>query len=68
MERIDIALIHDVGSRTHGTAHPYILSRVLDETLPQLEEARSQGLLDAIGIGVNEWEVCIELLERARID
>jgi D-threo-aldose 1-dehydrogenase len=68
VERIDIALIHDIGSRTHGAAHPYILSRVLDETLPQLEEARSQGLLDAIGIGVNEWEICIELLERARID
>jgi D-threo-aldose 1-dehydrogenase len=68
VERVDIALVHDIGSRTHGAEHAQLFRQTLDETLPQLEEARSEGLLDAIVIGVNEWEVCIELLQRARIE
>lgn len=68
VERVDIALIHDIGRLTHGDAHPAVLQQVLDETLPALEAARSEGLLRWIGIGVNECEVCLELLERATLD
>jgi D-threo-aldose 1-dehydrogenase len=66
--RVDIALIHDIGRETHGDAHPALLRQVLDETLPALEQARSEGLIRFIGIGVNECEVCLELLERAPLD
>src|SRR5882724_7637232 len=66
--RIDMALIHDIGRLTHGEAHPVLLRRVLDETLPALEQARSEGLVGAIGIGVNECEVCLELLAHAPLD
>jgi D-threo-aldose 1-dehydrogenase len=65
VERVDIALIHDIGPLTHGVAHPAVLRQVLDETLPALEAARSEGLIRWIGIGVNECEVCIELVQRA---
>jgi D-threo-aldose 1-dehydrogenase len=68
IDRIDIALIHDIGAATHGAEHPQILRQALDEALPQLEAARDDGLVCDIGIGVNEWEVCIEVLERARLD
>lgn len=68
VERLDIALVHDIGRRTHGAAHGAIIRLVLDETLPTLEAARAEGLIDRIGIGVNEWEVCVELLERAPLD
>jgi D-threo-aldose 1-dehydrogenase len=66
--KFDIVLIHDIGRQTHGADHPRILRQVLEETLPALEEARAQGLLDRIGIGVNEWEVCVELLSHADLD
>lgn len=68
VERVDIALIHDIGRLTHGDAHPSILQQVLDETLPALRAARDEGLIRWIGIGVNECEVCVELLERAPLD
>jgi D-threo-aldose 1-dehydrogenase len=66
--KFDIVLIHDIGRMTHGPEHPRILRQVLDETVPALEEARAQGIVDRIGIGVNEWEVCIDLLSRADLD
>jgi D-threo-aldose 1-dehydrogenase len=66
--RVDIALIHDIGRLTHGDAHPVLMRQVLDEALPALEQARSEGRIRWIGIGVNECEVCLELLERAPLD
>jgi D-threo-aldose 1-dehydrogenase len=68
VERVDIALIHDIGRLTHGDAHPRLLRQVLDETLPALHDACREGLLRWIGIGVNECEVCLELLQRAPLD
>jgi D-threo-aldose 1-dehydrogenase len=68
VERIDIALIHDIGRLTHGDAHPRLLRQVLDETLPELLAAKNEGLLRWIGIGVNECEVCLELLQHASLD
>lgn len=68
VSRVDIALIHDIGRLTHGDAHPALLRQVLDETLPALEQARSERLIRFIGIGVNECEVCLELLGRAPLD
>lgn len=66
--KLDAALVHDVGAATHGVEHERVLRQVLDETLPELERAREQGLVDRIGLGVNEWEVCVAVMQRARID
>lgn len=68
VERIDIALVHDIGRPTHGDAHPEILRQVVEETLPELRAARRDDLLRWIGIGVNECEVCLELLKRTELD
>lgn len=68
VERLDIALVHDVGAATHGDAHSRVLRQVLDETLPELADAQARGEVGAIGIGVNEGEVCFEILERAPLD
>jgi D-threo-aldose 1-dehydrogenase len=68
VDKVDIALIHDIGVQTHGASAHAVLAQVLDETLPALEAARDEGLIKAIGIGVNEWEVCVEVLRRAPLD
>jgi D-threo-aldose 1-dehydrogenase len=67
--RIDVALIHDVGARTHGAdAHAAILDTALGEGYRALDRARRSGEIGAIGLGVNEWEVCLEAMKRADLD
>lgn len=68
VDKLDVALVHDVGAATHGGDHPTILRQVLDETLPALREAQSAGRVGRVGIGVNEWQVSAEILERAPLD
>ena len=67
-QAVDTLLVHDVGREKHGERHAVVLTQVLDETLPTLSELRSSGACRAIGIGVNEIEVCVELLARADLD
>ena len=61
-------LVHDVGVRTHGDQHASVLRSVLRDTLPTLQQLKSEGLVDAVGIGCNETDVCFELLACADLD
>ena len=67
-DRVDILFLHDVGRLTHGDNHPRMLRQALDEALPAMAGLRAQGAVDAIGIGVNEIEVCMELMPRFDLD
>lgn len=68
LARVEILLLHDVGRLTHGERHPRMLRQALDEALPTMAELRDAGAIDAIGIGVNEVEVCLELMPRFDLD
>lgn len=68
LDRVDVVFLHDVGRMTHGQRHPEMLRRALDEALPAMAELRDAGLAAAIGIGVNETEVCMELMPRFDLD
>lgn len=68
VDHIDFALVHDIGRHTHGDDHPRLFRQFLDEALPELDVARSEGLVGKIGIGVNEWEVALETLQEASLD
>jgi len=67
-ERIDILFLHDIGALTHGDEHPRILAQALDEALPEMARMRDEGLVGAIGIGVNEEAVCLEVMPRFPLD
>jgi D-threo-aldose 1-dehydrogenase len=67
-DRIDILLLHDIGELTHGERHPAILKQALEEALPTMAELRAQGVCRAIGIGVNEEAVCLQVMPRFRLD
>jgi D-threo-aldose 1-dehydrogenase len=67
-DRIDILLLHDIGELTHGARHPAILRQALAEGLPAMAELRTQGVCRAIGIGVNEEAVCLQVMPRFRLD
>lgn len=67
-ETLDIVLVHDIGRRTHGRDHAAIMATLVNDTLPELRRLQSTGMIGAIGIGVNEVEVCLETLDVAEID
>ncbi len=63
LARIDILFVHDIGVYTHGaeanTAHMKLLR---ESGYRALEELRRSGVVSAIGLGVNEKAVLIEVL------
>lgn len=67
-DRIDLLLLHDIGELTHGSRHPQVLAQALDEALPAMAELRDQGVVGAIGLGVNEEAVCLEVMDRFPLD
>lgn len=67
-DRVDILLLHDIGRLTHGDRHPILLRQALDEALPAMAELKSSGACGAIGIGVNEQEIAVELLPLFPLD
>jgi D-threo-aldose 1-dehydrogenase len=69
LPRIDILLVHDIGRQTHGDAHAARLAQLIDGGgLEALRRLRDDGTVSAIGIGVNEVEICFELMDRADLD
>lgn len=69
LARIDILLVHDIGRQTHGASHGERLAELLDRGgLKALCRLREEGTVSAIGLGVNEIEICLELLKRAKLD
>lgn len=67
--RLDILLVHDIGRLTHGERDSHYRRQLLQggglETLQQL---RADQAVSAIGLGVNEVDVCVELMKRADFD
>lgn len=68
LERMDICFIHDIDVFTRGAEQPAVFAQAMDGCWRALEQLRSQGLVKAIGVGVNEWQVCHEALKRRDFD
>ncbi|NID13927.1 aldo/keto reductase [Luteibacter yeojuensis] len=68
VEYIDILFLHDIGALTHGDRHPRVLTQALDDALPEMARMRDEGLVGAIGIGVNEEAICLEVMPRFPLD
>jgi D-threo-aldose 1-dehydrogenase len=67
-DRVEILLAHDLGAKTHGTDAAAHMRDFLESGYPAMLSLRQQQAVDAIGIGVNETEVCALLLERVELD
>lgn len=67
-DRIDLLLAHDLGAMTHGADAAAQMATFLDGGYPAMRELRDARAVVAIGIGVNEIEVCEELLDRVDLD
>ncbi|MDQ7758721.1 aldo/keto reductase [Xanthomonas sontii] len=67
-DHVDVLLLHDIGRLTHGERHPAMLRQALDEALPTMAALKAQGACRAIGIGVNEEDVAVELMPLFPLD
>jgi D-threo-aldose 1-dehydrogenase len=58
LDRIDILLIHDVDARNQGAQLETRFAEAMEGAYRALAQLREQGVVKAIGIGVNEAEMC----------
>ena len=68
LERVDILLCHDIDVWTHGDAQPGVFERARQGALPALRQLREEGVVRAIGLGVNEWQVCSRVMQEMDVD
>lgn len=68
LERIDILFIHDIDIFTRGAEQPEVFRQAMDGSYKALERLRDDKLVKAIGVGVNEWQVCHEALKQRDFD
>ena len=61
LERVDILYVHDIGVATHGVeGNKPLWAQLASGGYKALRELRDSGAVKAIGLGVNEWEVCMD--------
>lgn len=68
LERMDICFIHDIDVFTRGDDQPEVFKQAMVGAWKALSKLRDEGLVKAIGVGVNEWEVCLAALEQRDFD
>lgn len=62
LERIDILLAHDIGAFQHGEENIRHFKDLAESGYRAMDELRSSGRIKAIGLGVNENQVCLDAL------
>lgn len=69
LNRIDILFVHDIGVYTNGVEKTKLHFReFLDGGLKALEELKSSRVISAYGLGVNEVQICLDVLRQAPLD
>ena len=68
LDRIDILLAHDIGEFQHGQENNRHFHDLKNGGYKAMAELREQGSVKAIGLGVNENQVCLDALEIGRWD
>ena len=68
VSRLDIVYIHDIDRDNHGASYAQRLDEVLTGAVPALTELRDAGTIAGFGLGVNDWQVCVDVLSRADLD
>ena len=63
LEKIDILLVHDIGTFQHGKANTQHFKNLTKSGYKALSELRESKSVKAIGLGVNETQVCLDALK-----
>lgn len=65
---IDIVYVHDIGTYTHGASNSGHMEAFLGDGYERLIRLKERGEIGAIGLGVNENEICIEIMQAHPLD
>jgi D-threo-aldose 1-dehydrogenase len=68
LDRVDIALIHDPDSATHGPSWTRRFAEAMAGSYRALRRFRDEGIVHAIGVGTVDWRVCELAAERGDFD
>ena len=68
LDRLDIAYIHDIDVHTHGALQPQRFREAMEGALPALLRLRREGVVRAVGLGVNETQPCLDALRHGDLD
>lgn len=68
LDHVDILYVHDIGEVTHGDAAEKHFHDLTNGGYKALDALRSGGAVKAVGLGVNEWQVCRKALDHGQWD
>ncbi|MBM3605311.1 MAG: aldo/keto reductase [Alphaproteobacteria bacterium] len=68
LRRLDIAYVHDLGTYTHGDANAGHLEAFLGSGYERLVLLKETGRIGAFGLGVNECEICLTVMDHGPLD
>ncbi|ASJ72001.1 aldo/keto reductase [Granulosicoccus antarcticus] len=67
--QIDILFVHDIGDQTHGVLEgARHMEDLLGSGMEALHDLKQAGRIRAIGLGVNESQVCIDVMKQTPLD
>ena len=62
LKKIDILFVHDPDMEAYGE------TQAVKEAFPTLIKLREEGLVSAIGCGMNQWEMAYRFIEKFKLD
>lgn len=65
---IDIVYVHDIGIYTYGADNARHMNALRGSGMDYLISQKQQGKIGAIGLGVNENEICLEIMQDYPLD
>lgn len=68
LNKIDVLYVHDIGACTHGPDADHYFDQLTQTGHRALAQLKSEGTVKAVGLGVNEVEVCQALMGRMEMD
>ena len=69
LEHIDILFIHDADAFTHGPEKAkHYFNQAMDGCYPALVKLKEQGLVKAIGVGINNWDIMLDFMKAGDFD
>jgi len=68
LDRIDLLTLHDLSPRWHGAELEQRFAEAMDGAQRALVDLRAQGVVRAIGVGVNDVDVCMRCLAAGDFD
>ncbi|HVY05922.1 MAG TPA: aldo/keto reductase [Burkholderiales bacterium] len=67
-DRIDVLMIHDVDRRNQGERFDEVFAQAMAGAYKAILSLREQGVVKAIGCGLNDWEACQAFAETGDFD